>query len=108
MSVDQKIPASPISNANKARQPLVDVDRYVDKVMLACKNSQSMYQRDRPNIHERGLTEYSHANEEAFSPTLKNQWENILAKTPKMKLGIDFMKKNKSTPAGTYQVKEIN
>jgi len=54
------------------------------------------------------LTEYSHANEEAFSPTLKNQWENILAKTPKMKLGIDFMKKNKSTPAGTHQVSKID
>ena len=98
MSVDQKIPASPISNANKARKPLADVDSYVDRVMNVCKNSKSMYQKDRPCVHERGLTEYSHANEEAFSPTLKNQWENILAKTPKMKLGIGLMKKTKSSP----------
>ena len=43
---------------SRSRQPLADVDRYVDKVLNVGKGSRSMYQKERVhNYNERGLTE---------------------------------------------------
>ena len=76
-SINQKNPASPISNFSKPRIPLADIDSYYERVMNVGNKSKRMRQNSGMNNNqERGLTEdLSHVNEDALSPGLKNQWE---------------------------------